>query len=235
MSDQDLIDQITTSAHRTDHLYLDPAALITTGRRRLHRRRAAAAASAIVTLAAAVAVTLTGVRSTAEPPPVAATPSGPDLISFQQVIPEPVSTVMRYHLGLPRQDKNVRALEWSSAEISTKLSSTDGTVAILVVTRRTTGGPQSQSPDVCRISGEFSAFTTCSLTTVSGRQVRIGERADRAFFASTTRADGSLVMALLDKDANAPMTGVRPSLFYYDLNVTDLVELVTDPQVPSVK
>ncbi|GAA1523421.1 hypothetical protein [Kribbella lupini] len=241
MSDQDLIDRLATSAHRADAIQLNPADLITAGRRRIHRRRVTAAASAILTLAAAVAVTLTGIRTTAEGQPEVA---GNSPAVQQTLLDDPLtitlpefsqlSVVMRKHLG-PAEPRP-GAMVFSASSRSIKVSATDGTVAVLrVVDPRTNRPGEVESPDVCRIAGELSTFTSCSITTFGGHQLRTGQRDDRAYFASTTRADGSLVMALLDKDANAPRIGVQPALFFADLTVSDLAALVTDPDVPKVR
>jgi hypothetical protein len=241
MSDQDLIDRLATSAHRVDGIHLNPADLITAGRRRIHRRRVTAAASTVLTLAVAVAVTLTGIRTTAEgQPEVAGSPPAvqqgrlidPTVIALPEL--SQLSVVVRKHLG-PAEPKP-GTMVFSASSRSIKLSATDGTVAVLrVVDPRTNLPGELESPDVCRIAGELSTFTRCSLTTIGGRQLRTGQRDDRAYFASTTRADGSLVLGLLDKDANAPRIGVKPALFFADLTVSDLVALVTDPDVPKIR
>ena len=240
MSDQDLIDRLATSAHRADGIQLNPADLITAGRRRIHRRRVTAAASAVLTLAAVVGVALTGIRSTAEGQPDVAgspptveqrLPTDPLGIALTDI--SPLSVVVRKHLGLA--EPKTAATVFSAYSRSVKVSATDGTVAVVRVVHPHPNAPgEAESPDVCRISGELSTFTSCSIATVGGRQVRTGQRDDRAYFASTTRADGSLVLALLDKDAAAPRTGVEPALFSAGLTVSDLVALVTDPDVPRV-
>jgi hypothetical protein len=116
------------------------------------------------------------------------------------------------------------------------VSSSDGAAAVVRVAKirvmQTSG--ESDSPEVCGIRGQLTEFTSCSVIVWSGQQVRVGHREDRAYFASALRPDGTLVMAQLDKDANAPSNG-SDLVFMRPVGQSELVALVTDPTVPSLK
>ncbi|MGC4938233.1 hypothetical protein [Kribbella sp. DT2] len=234
MSDQDLIDRLTESAHRADRIQLDPETLITAGRRRVRHRRVTLAASAGLMLAAVVAVTLTGLRLTTagDQPPVAG--HQPDVVRTKDPVLLPhgslgvLSAVMRKHIG-PSENQHDTVV-YSASDTGIKSAAGDGTVAILSVTVQR---PLAPVPAVCGIAGELSTFTTCSLITVGGQQVRVGQRHGRAYFAGTSRSDGTIVLAQLDKDSSAPHTGA--GLFFSDVDLNTLVALVTDPEVPTIK
>ncbi|GAB2609971.1 hypothetical protein [Kribbella endophytica] len=236
MSDQDLIDKITTSAHRTDHIELNPETLITAGRRRIRRRRLTVAASAGLLLTAAVAATFTDIRATFGGHQSEVATDRPSVVQTvdprkleNRAIPA-LTAVMNKYFGLTNG-----SMSSGPSALTMTVASSDGTAAVVRVAklRAVLGGGEPDSPDVCRIRGQLTEFTTCSVIVWSGQQVRVGHRDDRAYFASALRADGTLVMAQLDKDANAPSDG--PELvFMHRIEQAELVALVTDPTVPSL-
>ncbi|GAB3831630.1 hypothetical protein [Kribbella italica] len=243
MSEQDLIDQITTSAHRTDHHQLDPTTLIAAGRKRVRRRRAAAvtAAAGLVTLSAVAAISVGNLRTSA--PQVAGPPlqversidPGFNGMTKVRYLDEP----MRTHLGLPVVDQTYGPAPDIGIGVNTytlTVRATDGTTASLRLTRPISSpqNPAPDSPDVCAMRGVPSEVSDCQVMAVGSQSVRIGQRGDRAFFASTLRPDGTLILALFDRDGSTPFEGSKPMLFG-PVDQQAVTALVTDPKVPSLK
>jgi hypothetical protein len=236
MSDQDLIDQITTSAHRTDHIELNPTVLITAGRRRIRRRRFATAALSLAVVGAAV---LTGVHMTAgaEQPPVAASPSVSVTLDG-----DPIQTyyalVLR-HLGAAGTGlARVEATMNRTSYTLTAALPQRGGLAILRVTGPTTRAtpgldPTRQvtvfvDPDPCTIEGHPITLGKCTVVEANGQSVRVAQRDERAYFAGLLRTDGVDVQLQVDKDANTISVGGTVE----DIGLDNLIALVTDPSLP---
>jgi hypothetical protein len=237
MSDQDLIDKITTSAHRAHEIQLNPEALITAGRRRVRRRRFAVAT---VSLAVAGAAVLTGVQamSIVRQPPVAG--PGPSGATFR--LPEftgdpdrPETLQLKNHLNHGRGIySEVSPNQPDSFTVVFALPEHGGLAVLRTSTladqlSRASSTGNSDSADVCAIAGYLSSFSSCGVADVNGQQVRVGQRSDQAYFAGVRRPNGTLVLLQVDLTDNAIAVGGQPIV----VQLQDLVALVTDPQFPA--
>lgn len=234
MSDQDLIDKITTSAHRTDQIQLNPEALITAGRRRIRRRRFATAAMSLAVVSAAV---VTGIHTTAgaEQPPVAASPS----VSLDGDPIQTYYTLILRHLGaagtgLTRIESTMNRTSYT---LTANLPQRGG-LAILRVSGPTTKAkpganktsqvPVLVDPDPCTIEGHPITLGKCTVLEANGQSVRVAQRDERAYFAGLLRTDGVDVQLQVDKDATTISVGGTVK----DIGLDDLISLVTDPSLP---
>ncbi len=253
MPDQDLIDRLADSAHRTDHIQLDPAQLITGGRRRIRRRRLTAATVSLAVVGAAV---LTGVHATAgaSQAPVAGAPPSSVTNLVQLPVDAPVLNAYRaslqYHLSARGTGLTFTTIEQGgqSLTLTTSLPRPGGVAVLRVIRPVGSATPSAGStktaddPDTCSILGHPIALGTCSTVNANNQLVRVAQRDERAYFAGVRRADGVLLLLQVDKDVqdyqitsygfdkpskDLPLDGPPKHVA-----LADLIALVTDPKLP---